>query len=367
MFWHLIRMALLLLASLAISAPVFGADLRKLKEADVLKLIELQIRDDAIIERIAQTGLAFKIDDSVLERFQRAGASDSVLTALRGTNPDPNAKPVEPASLPLMLWAEQNFNRDCPLHSEITINGQPLDVISSKANKSIDGRLKTGWNSIVVKTKVVGSEAQWNQIHFRIGPVHKDPKSKKQVMEPVLWQFDNGTDWHHEVAKFTHRIGPDVREVTVSFNLYYAGPDHERTRLKEGDYVLTGHQGFNRTPPVTATLFINGTPLNSFLGSERHQLTITPLLKQGKNEIRIITNRVKNVIKENDFDFDIGGPAEYSATQSKYVVSPVISFKAITGWQQDQKSGQWTSEAKPDAESLERTLTFNLEQAPKGK
>src|SRR4051794_5938488 len=98
MFWQWIRKALPLLASLAILAPLSGADLRKLKEADVLKLIELQIRDDAIIERITQTGLAFKIDDAVLERFQRAGASDSVLTALRGTNPDSNAKPLEPAS-----------------------------------------------------------------------------------------------------------------------------------------------------------------------------------------------------------------------------------------------------------------------------
>ena len=39
----------------------------------------------------------------------------------------------------------------------------------------------------------------------------------------------------------------------------------------------------------------------------------------------------------------------------------------ITGWLQDKKSGQWTSEAKPDSETLERTLTFNLDQAPKGK
>src|SRR4026209_1867275 len=110
MSWQLIRKALPLLASLAILAPLSGADLRKLKEADVLKLIELQIRDDAIIERISQTGLAFKVDEAVLERFHTAGASDSVLTALRGTNPDANAKPAEPANLPLMLWAEQEYN-----------------------------------------------------------------------------------------------------------------------------------------------------------------------------------------------------------------------------------------------------------------
>src|SRR5262245_3739698 len=69
MFWHLIRMALPLMLGLPIGAPLCGADLRKLKEADVLKLIELQIRDDAIIERIEQTGLAFKVDDAMLERF----------------------------------------------------------------------------------------------------------------------------------------------------------------------------------------------------------------------------------------------------------------------------------------------------------
>jgi hypothetical protein len=364
MFWHLIRMALPLMLGLAIGAPLCGADLRKLKEADVLKLIELQIRDDAIIERIEQTGLAFKVDDAMLERFRRAGAADAVLDALRGT--DPNLKPAAIAS-PLMLRAEQAAHRDCPLHSEISINGQPVDVFSSSANKNIDGRLKVGWNKITVKTSVVGSEAEWNQLQFRIGPVHKDPRSKKQVMEPVLWSFDNGTDWHHQGDKFSHRLGPDVRQVTLTFNLYYAGPDNERTRITAGDYVLTTHQGAHRNPVVTTTVFVNGTPLNSFLGNGRTQLVVTPLLRQGKNEIRIVTHRVANVIEWNDDDFHLGGPAEYNATESKYVVSPVLSFKAITGWQQDKKSGQWTNEAKPDSESSERTLTFNLDSAPKGK
>jgi WD40 repeat protein len=56
---------------------------RPLSEADLLKLVELQISDRAIIARMDRGGVDFKVDDAVLERLRKAGASDAVLNALR--------------------------------------------------------------------------------------------------------------------------------------------------------------------------------------------------------------------------------------------------------------------------------------------
>jgi hypothetical protein len=118
---------------------------------------------------------------------------------------------------------------------------------------------------------------------------------------------------------------------------------------------------------VTTTVTLNGTPLTSFIGGDRTQVTITPLLKAGKNEVRVVTHRVPNVFAWSDMDFAIAGPAEYSPGEGKYLLGPVLDFKAITGWVQDKKSGQWRAEGKPEVETVERTLMFNLDRAPGSK
>jgi hypothetical protein len=183
----------------------------------------------------------------------------------------------------------------------------------------------------------------------------------------VLWRFDNGTDWKHTAGKYTHRLGPDLREVTVTYNLFYAGSQHELARIKEGDYVLTCKQEYSWNSPISATITVNDTQFTSFLGNGRTQLVITPFLHAGKNQIRIVTHRVKNLLESNDFTVQIGGPAEYSAKESKFLLAPVINFKAMTGWMQDKKSGQWLNEADAASDKLDRPLTFVLEKAPNAK
>jgi hypothetical protein len=357
--------SLLTLVGFALLAalPSHAQTPRKLKETDVLKLIEYQIRDDAIIERIDKSGVDFQVTDATLERFRRAGASDDLLAALRGKSADAQlALKASPGSL--MLWVQQEYSRDCPLHSELFINGTPIDVFSSNTQKSLGDRLKPGWNTIRLNTAVKGPEAEWNELNFRLGYVQKDERSKKQVMECLLWNFDNGTGWKHADGRFTHLLGPDVREVTQEFKLFFAGPELEKAKPKAGDYILTANQSYGRNPPVTITVFINNKPLTSFLGRERTQLVISPLLEPGNNVVRIVANRFSNVVEWNDFEFSIGGPAEYSVTESKYVVTPVLEFKGITGWSQDKKTGTWKRDDAPDSDSFERTLPFNLEKAP---
>jgi hypothetical protein len=58
---------------------------RPLSEADLLKLIELQVEDPCIVRRLDLAGgPGFKVDPAVLERLRKAGASEAVLDALTG-------------------------------------------------------------------------------------------------------------------------------------------------------------------------------------------------------------------------------------------------------------------------------------------
>lgn len=114
---------------------------------------------------------------------------------------------------------------------------------------------------------------------------------------------------------------------------------------------------------MTATVFVNGTPLNTFTVSSR-QVVITPYLKQGKNEIKLISTRVKNAIRQNDIEFQVGGPAEWNVTKGSYELAPVVQFGSMQGWKQDPKSGQFTNPAKLNSETVERVIPFFLKVAP---
>lgn len=213
------------------------------------------------------------------------------------------------------LWVEQSYPWDNPLHSEVSINGQIINIYTANTSDPIAQYLKEGWNAITVKTTPQEPATKNNQLLFRIGPAKKDPQGNRIVMDPVLWEFNNGTDWKHNDGQFSHPLGPDVKEVTLTYSIYYTGnTTGENSKLKAGDFVIggKGHYGgigVAWNSPVTATVFVNGTPLNTFTVSSR-QVVITPYLKQGKNEIKLISTRVKNAIRQNDIEFQVGGPAE---------------------------------------------------------
>jgi HEAT repeat protein len=110
-------LAIVLLAGL----PVHGlseapSKPRPLSEADVLKLIELQRQAKAILARLNKAGVDFKVDDEVIERLRKAGASEKVLAALRRP-PEANAPlvkgPPHRVSSPLVqALIEQLKDRD---------------------------------------------------------------------------------------------------------------------------------------------------------------------------------------------------------------------------------------------------------------
>ena len=87
---------------------------------------------------------------------------------------------------------------------------------------------------------------------------------------------------------------------------------------------------------------------------------ITPFLKPGKNEIKLVSSRVKNSIKNNDIDFDIAGPAEWDVGKGEFLLKPILQFKSMQGWTLDSKTGMLVNSAKPDAESIERVIPYVL-------
>jgi hypothetical protein len=258
---------------------------------------------------------------------------------------------------PLSLWAERQYNSwENPLHSEVTINDKLVNIFTSDAIEPVAAHIKPGWNTIVVKTTAQEPAKDSNGLIFRIGPARKEAKGF--VMAPVLWEFRNDTDWKLKDGAYSHPLGPGVKEVTLSYKLYYAGLENERHDLKAGDYVLSGKPQYNSwNSPVVATIFVNGTALNTFMLAER-DIVITPFLKPGRNEIKIVSGRVPNAIANNDVKFSVGGPAEWEVSSGKFMLKPIVQFNAMQGWQLNRQTGQLSNPLKADADTIERVIPF---------
>jgi hypothetical protein len=167
-----------------------------------------------------------------------------------------------------------------------------------------------------------------NALFFDIGPVARDAKSGELTMPTSLWHFQNDTDWKFEDGEYKHSRAPDAKDVTLEYRLYYAGLANERSQLKDGDYVLQAAANYQSSNvPMSASVTINGTPLNSFLGGER-QVVVTPLLKQGKNEIKLTTHAITDAFSDNEITFDLGGPCKYNARKMTFEMDPVVQFKS---------------------------------------
>lgn len=354
-----------LVASMLFAANAVSAVGAPLSESDLAKLVELQIGDDAIVAKIQRDGLRFAMSGELRDRLKKAGASDRVLTAMEkalGTT-RPAAESKEAA--PIMVWVKRNYGSwENPLYTEFIVNEKMIDIFTSDTRKDIGKHLKNGWNTITLKTTPQQGASNNNDLIFRIGPVHKDPKSDQLVMKPVLWQLRNGTDWKYDDGKFSHRLGPDVKEVTLSYRVYYAGLDLEASEVQNGDFVLQGKPQYGSwNSPLTLTVSVNGKTLTSFLGEDR-QIVITSLLKEGKNDFRVVSARVKDVMVDNDIYVQVIGPLQYSPREQKFEGKPIVEFKAQQGWEREKQSGQLVSKTNRQADSIERDVAFMLDEAP---
>ncbi|MGH9338942.1 MAG: hypothetical protein ACRD1R_04980 [Acidobacteriota bacterium] len=284
------------------------------------------------------------------------------------TNPFSQAQSADSGdAAPIHVWVAREYNSwDNPLHSEFIINGSTINIYTSDSFEPIEEYLKEGWNTITIKTTPQEPASKGNTLIFRIGSMRKD--NNRMIMNPVLWEFENGTDWKFDEGTYSHPLGPNVKEVTLTYNFYFAGLGMENQELKAGDFILVSKPNYGGAsvawnPSATATVFVNGTPLNSFALQSR-QVVITSLLKKGKNEIKLVSHRVPNAIRDNDIEFSIAGPAEWNVQEGKYVVQPVVQFETMQGWQMDSKSGMLINPAQPDSETIERVIPVFLKDFP---
>jgi WD40 repeat protein len=85
----MVRAKLVSVVALALAVPVLAlvtvraANPKPLSEGDLLKLVELQTSDKAIVARVEKAGVGLPVDDPVIERLKKAGASDAVLASVR--------------------------------------------------------------------------------------------------------------------------------------------------------------------------------------------------------------------------------------------------------------------------------------------
>jgi hypothetical protein len=309
---------------------------------------------------------------SLSDLRRAAGKVRDVATKVRpraeSTTPSAEAQPaagLEQTSEPggrLMLTVEKQFSSwDNPLHSEVTINDQLVNIFTSETVENVGGSIREGWNTIRVKTTAQEPANEDNGLIFRIGRAYTDARTKTLVMEPLLWEFRNFTDWKHQPdGTYLHASGPGVKEVTLEMRVYFAGVDTDTKELKAGDLILRGKGTFGSwNAPVTATVLVNGTPLNSFTTQER-TVVITPFLKKGRNEIKLVSSRIDHAIADNDIEFEILGPAIWSATDSTYVLKPILQFKSLQGWSKDRMSGRLINRASADADQVERVIPLIL-------
>ncbi|MDZ4859984.1 MAG: hypothetical protein SGI88_13480 [Candidatus Hydrogenedentes bacterium] len=262
----------------------------------------------------------------------------------------------------LYVWVKRDYDSwENPLHTEFIMNGETVNIFTSDTFEPVQQYIKPGWNDVTIKTTPQEPAENANSLIFRIGPMFKDPKdSTRFVMNPVLWEFRNDTDWKLKDGQYSHPLGPDVQDVTLSYRLYWAGLEHENAKLNAGDYVLqakSDYGGWNT--PVGAMVFVNGVALNSFLLGDR-QIVITSLLKPGKNEIKLVSSRVKNSLTNNDIKLSVGGPAEWYADKNQYMLKPVNEFTAGQGWIKEAKTGQLITSADANADTIERTIAFMI-------
>jgi hypothetical protein len=86
-----------------------AAKAKPLTEAEVLRLIELQKEEGAILARLDKAGVGFPVDDALIGRLKQAGASEAVLAALRRGPVRPGLPGAAgPAARPLVIKGHTN-------------------------------------------------------------------------------------------------------------------------------------------------------------------------------------------------------------------------------------------------------------------
>jgi hypothetical protein len=81
---RIFTLACLVMVGALVFYTLAGAQATKpLNEEGIVKLIELQLPDEAIVAKLRKDSVTFVTDDTIVERLKKAGASDTVIAAVR--------------------------------------------------------------------------------------------------------------------------------------------------------------------------------------------------------------------------------------------------------------------------------------------
>src|SRR5262249_48425104 len=154
-------------------------------------------------------------------------------------------------------------------------------------------------------------------------------------------------------------------QVELAFSVYVGDLLQENYEIAAGDYVAQAHPVYESwNSRVAATVVVNGTMLTSFMGVER-QARITPYLRPGPNEMRLITGRVQNAFKENDVRINVSGPAQWAAARARFEFKPALELQAMQGWMVQPVSGKLVNREAPASDTLERAVALLLKEDPR--
>jgi len=272
-----------------------------------------------------------------------------------------------PTAPSLMVWVDREHpNHPNALQTELSINGKPVEIYSREGQKNLDKHLNKGWNTLRLRTFPRGSVKEPNQLFLRFGGTRPGANKNQLAMDPILWELRNGTGWELRDGKYLPTANAEASEAVQSFTLWYAGFEQEPGNLKvnEGDYFLAVQAERPDVVPVTASVSINGTMLNSFVGNRRN-VAVTPLLKKGENELKLITHRVGGpAAPANDVKLQLVGPARYNAAKKMHEFAFIRELSSLEDWEQDPQTKQYRPREKPDADHVERSFAFTVEELP---
>lgn len=331
-------------------------------EAALVKMAELGLDGQVVIGQLKNRSWNFEVNDALLNRLKTAGMPSAALEFLR-TSARPQAEGVAEN---LQVWVKRDSEyQEASLHSELWINSARVDVFASDGQKPVSQFFKPGWNAITLKTTAQNKVQHLNDLKFSIGPV-SERNDGKVLMQP-LFKFFNGSDWRFENGRHVHKLGPDVDQVALDFSVYYQPGAAEPISLKQGDFVISANADSDYVnTSATVALWINGQPVGGFAGLDR-ETVITPLLKKGRNEVKIVSRKVKNSASDNEFYISLAGHALFNRQAQKYEIKPILQLQGLQGWERDQRTLELKGRSDPRAEQIERVIPFYLEEDPQAQ
>jgi hypothetical protein len=331
-------------------------------EAALVKMAELGLDGQVVIGQLKNRSWNFEVNDALLNRLRTAGMPSAALDFLR-TSSRPQAKGVAEN---LQVWVTRDSQyQEASLHSELWINAARVDVFAFDGQKPVSQFFKPGWNEITLKTTAQNKVQRLNDLKFSIGPVSED-KDGKPRMHP-LFKFFNGSDWQLQNGRHVHKLGPDVDQVALDFSVYYQPGAAEPISLRQGDFVINSNADSDyRNTSTTVALWVNGQPVGGFAGLDR-ETVITPLLKKGRNEVKMVSRKVKNSASDNEFYISLAGHALFNRQAQKYEIKPIMQLQGMFGWERDQRTLELKGRADPRAEQIERVIPFYLEEDPQAQ